>query len=117
MGTIIALLLYVLSLFAGWRLISFSYDDDEKQKARDKNMGAKSTVKLTREQALERLLEYKVRDYAWRLRRNFDAYKAWTNEAIEDELEFLNDQHYIGMITGCEAGFDNYLIVDNDVDD
>jgi ribosomal protein L29 len=66
-------------------------------------MGVKSTVTLTRQDAMQRLVELKLED----LRLMFEAQvQTMSNTEIEDELETTNDR-----VKGGE-GFENYMISD-----
>lgn len=68
-------------------------------------MGVKSTVRLTREQAVQRAAD--LRQKAQRLAVEASFY-AMSNKELEDRLEILNDEAHDG------EGFENYLIRDND---
>lgn len=66
-------------------------------------MGVKSTVELSRREAIERLVVIAQR----RERRRIEAgYTALTNKELENVLEAMNDEENGG------EGFENYSIVE-----
>ena len=60
-------------------------------------MGVKSTVGLTRSEAIEMYFA---------LKKKLDKIDYFSNEYLEDELERMNDNYHGG------EGFENYLIED-----
>ena len=60
-------------------------------------MGVKSTVDLTRSEAIEMYLD---------LKKKLNKIYYFSNEYLEDELERMNDKYHGG------EGFENYLIRD-----
>lgn len=66
-------------------------------------MGVKSTVTLTRQQAIDKYADLKMADL--NMRRRFEAEAtAMRDKDLEDKLEVLNDEARGG------EGFENYLI-------
>lgn len=70
-------------------------------------MGVKSTVHLTRENAVSKYLNEKARRVgdSWRLEA-----EALSDTELEDILEQWNDERCRDEL-GSDTGFDNYLIV------
>lgn len=68
-------------------------------------MGVKSTVTLTREEAVARYVYFREQQNAVGLKRYAEAL---SDRALEDALEALNDEMNNGQ------GFDNYAITYND---
>ena len=65
-------------------------------------MGVKSTVRLTRAQAVERYVDLKIEAKRRKLRQKAAQF---TDEQLEDEVMRLNDEAHDG------EGFENYSIV------
>jgi len=68
-------------------------------------MGVKSTVHLTREEAENRYIKIKTAKYKQKLQKRL---KNFSNIALEDTLEIINDKMSID-----NEGFENYIIKDN----
>jgi len=68
-------------------------------------MGVKSTVNLTRRQAIERMVDLHI---AANRRKIKAFYTAMGDRQIEDEFERMNDEAKGG------EGFDNYTIIGDD---
>lgn len=68
-------------------------------------MGVKSTVTLSRQDAMEKYVELKIRADDLRHKLMVEAY-AMPKRVLEDELESLND------LLNDGEGFENYLIED-----
>jgi len=67
-------------------------------------MGVKSTVSLTRSDAIS-----KIKDLREMLFGNENEYSDFSDEDLEDYLEYLNDRYY-QKTYGSQSGFDNYSI-------
>ncbi|UTU09629.1 hypothetical protein CcrBL47_gp343 [Caulobacter phage BL47] len=71
-------------------------------------MGVKTTVRLSRQEAEERYVRFKLADKT--LARSYRAQAAlMSDKDLEDVLERLNDESYRDDY-GTYGGYDNYLI-------